>query len=199
MNIMHLHRGHLGVAVILSAFLCSCEDFLDIREDEPEPAKVSNMIDAWPFIEEDLYYATDNLPETQVDVGRPTKYAAMAVLARVHLFQGEYTAAAILLDSIIQSHRYRFVNSYHDNYRIATNNNAESIFEIQYAVNDGTPESFNGGYGDCLNFPQGGDIGICCRKKQEPGVNRSLSGCVNSQRGCFPGRHIPGRSLPLCA
>jgi hypothetical protein len=47
--------------------------------------------------------------------------------------------------------------------RLQHGNNAESIFEIQYAVNDGTDESANGGYGDALNFPQNVDgLGTCC-------------------------------------
>lgn len=134
-----------------------------ITEDVKNPAKVTNMIDAWPFIESDLQYAVDHLPETQADVGRPTRYAAMAVLARVHLFQKEYDAAKVLLDEIINSGNYFLMPNFHDNYRIPTNNNAESIFEIQYSVNDGTPESFNGGYGDALNFPPGNEkMPTCC-------------------------------------
>jgi hypothetical protein len=86
----------------------------------------------------------------------------MAVLARAHLFQQDYSSAADVLDDIIGSGNYSLMPNYFDNYMIANNNNVESIFEIQYAVNDGTPDSFNGGYGDCLNFPHGGDIGTCC-------------------------------------
>jgi len=123
---------------------------------------VSNTIDAWPFIESDLEYAVENLPESQGEVGRPTKYAAMTVLARVHLFQQDYSAAKTLLDEVINSGKYSLTQSYHENYKIPTINNEESIFEIQYAVNDGTYNSTNGGWGDCLNFPQGGPFGTCC-------------------------------------
>ena len=53
--------------------------------------------------------------------------------------------------------------NFDDNYLIAKRNNAESIFEIQYSVNDGADESANGGYGDALNFPQNVDgLGTCC-------------------------------------
>jgi|TARA_Y100000310_G_C20695661_1_gene825502 hypothetical protein len=131
----------------------------DVVED---PATVPNTADAWPSIESDLQFGVGNLPGIQGDVGRPTKYAAMAVLARAHLFQQDYSSAADVLDDIIGSGNYSLMPNYFDNYMIANNNNVESIFEIQYAVNDGTPDSFNGGYGDCLNFPHGGDIGTCC-------------------------------------
>jgi starch-binding outer membrane protein, SusD/RagB family len=127
------------------------------------PGKVTNTVDTWPMIEADLQYAVDHLPATQQDVGRPTKYAAMAVLSRVRLFQHKYQEAADLLDQIIASGRYSLMPNFDDNYLIAKRNNAESIFEIQYAVNDGTPESANGGYGDALNFPQNVDgMGTCC-------------------------------------
>jgi len=133
-----------------------------ITEDVEDPTKVTNIIDTWPLIEADLGFAADYLPETQEQVGRPTKYAAEAVLARVHLFQNDYDAAKILLDDIIINSGKYLVDNYHDNYRIETNNNPESIFELQYVVNDGTYGSANGGYGDALNFPMGGDIGTCC-------------------------------------
>lgn len=44
------------------------------------------------------------------------------------------------------------MTNYHDNYRTATNNNAESIFEVQFSVNDGT-NGGNGNAGDNLNWP----------------------------------------------
>ncbi len=133
-----------------------------ITDTVADETLVSNTIDAWPYIENDLQFAVDNLPETQEEVGRPTKYAAMTVLARVYLFQQNYSAAKTLLDAIINSGNYSLVSSYHDNYQITTNNNSESIFEIQYAVNDGSYNSTNGGWGDALNFPQGGPFGTCC-------------------------------------
>lgn len=133
-----------------------------ITEAAEDPGQVSNTVDTWPMIEEDLQFAVDNLPEEQDEVGRANKYAAMAVKARVHLFQQEWGEAKTLLDGIINSERYELVDEFHDNFRTTTNNNAESIFEIQYSVNDGADDSSNGGYGDCLNFPQSGDIGVCC-------------------------------------
>ena len=134
-----------------------------ITETTADPALVPNNVDAWPLIVADMKFAADNLPAKQTDPGRPTKYAAEAVLARIYLFQKDYTAAKPLLDDIINNGGYTLMPNFDDNYKIATRNNAESIFEIQYAVNDGTEESVNGGYGDCLNFPQNVDgLGTCC-------------------------------------
>jgi hypothetical protein len=133
-----------------------------ITDEVEDPAKVTNTIDAWPLIEADLEFAVNYLPESQLQVGRATKYTAEALLARAHLFQKEYTSAKPLLDDIINSNKYSLVDCFFDNYKIEMNNNVESIFEIQYVVNDGTYGSTNGGYGDALNFPMGGDIGTCC-------------------------------------
>ncbi|MFA5419894.1 MAG: RagB/SusD family nutrient uptake outer membrane protein, partial [Bacteroidales bacterium] len=133
-----------------------------ITDTVNDESLVTNIEDVWPDLENDMQFAVDNLPEKQDEVGRPTKYAAMAVLARIYLFQQNYSAAKPLLDDIISSGKYSLTSSFHDNYKIATNNNEESIFEIQYAVNDGTYNSTNGGWGDALNFPQGGPFGTCC-------------------------------------
>lgn len=132
------------------------------------PEEVPNTgIDTWTLMENDLEFAVSNLPETQGEVGRPTKYAAMAVLARVHLFQQEFTDARSLLDTIIHvadvGGKYELVDNFEDNYMIATRNNKESIWEIQYAVNDGASDSPNANYGDALNYPQNVDgTGTCC-------------------------------------
>ena len=133
-----------------------------ITEDVEDPGAVSNTIDAWPLIEADLTYAYQNLPNRQTEVGRANKWAAAAVLARVHLFQNDFTAAETLLDDIINNGGFTLVTDWHDNGRISGNNNSESIFEIQYAVNDGSYGSSSAGWGDCLNFPQSGDMGLCC-------------------------------------
>src|SRR6185295_18620007 len=52
---------------------------------------VGNEKDIWPDIENDLRYAIDNLKETPYSgaVGRATKFTAMALLAKVYMFQKE--------------------------------------------------------------------------------------------------------------
>ncbi len=133
-----------------------------ITENTEDPAKVPNTVDIVPHIIADLEFAWENLPESQQQVGRPTRYAAMALAAKVYLHNGNYSSAGPLLDVIINSGRYSLTESFHDNFRIATNNNEESIFEIQASVNDGACCSGNAEMGIGLNFPHGGDIGMCC-------------------------------------
>jgi len=100
------------------------------------PEEVSNDSEGWDDIEADLQFAINNLPETHPlgDAGRVTKYAAMAVKAHAHLYQKELSLAKPLLDNIITNGGYSLVANYYDNYNMTTENNAESIFEIQAAT-----------------------------------------------------------------
>ncbi len=130
--------------------------------EDVDPPTVVNTIDTWPLIEKDLQFAVANLPTSQTDVGRPTKYAAEAVLARVYLFQKKWNEAKTLLDDIIASGKYDLMPNFSDNFVAAKRNNKESVFEIQYSVNDQT-NSPNAGWGDALNFPVDIDgTGTCC-------------------------------------
>ena len=113
------------------------------------------------FITDDLAFAAANLPGIQSQVGRATKYAAMALAARAYMQVLDYASAKPLLDNIINSGQYSLAPKFFDNYRIATNNNKESIFEIQRSVNDMT-ESLNAEMGIGLNAPYAPELGFCC-------------------------------------
>jgi hypothetical protein len=131
-----------------------------------ESTKLTNDVDIWPNIEADLQAAYDVLPTTQAQKGRPTKWAAAAMLAKAYMFQDtpeKYALAKVLLRQIVDSQQYKLTDKYHDNFRATTNNNIESIFEIQYSVNDGAPGGENGNIGSTLNYPYGGGgVTTCC-------------------------------------
>ena len=124
-----------------------------ITEETAEPAKVPNDVDVLPHIIADLTFAMNTLPENQAEVARPTRYAAMAVAARAYMQELMYDEAKPLLDNIITSGEYSLMESYHDNFNIPNNNNAESIYELQCAVNDGAWWNSNGNAGIGLNWP----------------------------------------------
>ncbi|MGE0019373.1 MAG: RagB/SusD family nutrient uptake outer membrane protein [Draconibacterium sp.] len=135
-----------------------------ITENTEDPARVNNVNPpgvVLTHIVDDLRFAWENLPEIQPEPGRPTKYAAMALAARAYLQELKYSEAKILLDNIINSGKYELMPNFFDNFRIEKENNRESVFEIQANVND-INESLNGEMGIGLNFPHGGDIGMCC-------------------------------------
>jgi hypothetical protein len=121
------------------------------KRDDPNSTKLPNDKDIWPNIEADFKFAADNLPATQSQKGRATKWAAMAYLAKTYMFQKKYSLAKPLLLDVLQNSGKKLVD-YHQNYRNITNNNAESIFEVQFSVNDGSTGG-NGNGGDGLNWP----------------------------------------------
>lgn len=113
------------------------------------------------FITDDLAFAAANLPAKQTQVGRATKWAAKALAARAYMQVLDYASAKPLLDDIIASGQFQLAPKFFDNFRIATNNNVESIFEIERCVND-YPESLNGEVGIGLNAPYAPELGMCC-------------------------------------
>ena len=119
---------------------------------DPNSTKVANTEDIWPKIEADFKAAADALPATQSQKGRATKWAAKTYLAKALIFQKKYPEAKALLEDVLKNSGKKLVANYHDNYKTSGNNNSESIFEVQFSVNDGTNGN-NGNAGDNLNWP----------------------------------------------
>lgn len=92
--------------------------------------------DVYAFIKEDLTFAVDNLPvlRTGEDLGRATKGAAAALLAKVHLTRREYGQSRDRARQVIDLGEYALMEEYADNWRLeSADNNIESIFQIQYS------------------------------------------------------------------
>lgn len=114
--------------------------------------------EAWQQIANDFQFAYDNLPETQAEKGRPTKAAAAAYLAKTYLYKAyrqdnpdnnevtsinaddlrkvvEYTDNAIM-----QAGGFDLEPDFHNNFRPEPQyeNGPESIWAMQYSMNDGT-------------------------------------------------------------
>lgn len=119
---------------------------------DPNSTKLPNDQDIWAKIEADFQFAADNLPATQAQKGRATKWAAKTYLAKALIFQKKWAAAKTLLEDVYKNSGKKLAPNYHDNYRNITNNNIESIFEVQFSINDGTNGN-NGNAGDNLNWP----------------------------------------------
>lgn len=107
-------------------------------------------INIYTKIEEDLKYAADNLPETWNEVGRINKWAAKCMLAKTYMFQKKFSEAKEILDDVIANGKtakglkYALNAKYRDNFRTATKNGPEAVFEVQMSVNDGTTNGING-------------------------------------------------------
>ncbi len=132
---------------------------------------VPNDKEIWTDVEADLQYAIDNLPNDYKNVspvpkGRANKWAAKAFLAKLYMFEHNYTGAAPILTDLITNgttasgDKYA-LGHYESNFNASTKNGPEGVFVCQMSVNDGS--GTNGNYGDNLNFPNNGAApGGCC-------------------------------------
>ncbi|PRY85770.1 RagB/SusD family nutrient uptake outer membrane protein [Mongoliibacter ruber] len=96
----------------------------------------------------DLNEAINRLPSkneySNADLGRATSGAAQAMLARVHMFKGDFAAAKPLLENIVNSGLYSLVDRYLDNFEEENENNAESLFEVQFTRDFGDANVWDG-------------------------------------------------------
>jgi hypothetical protein len=104
--------------------------------------------EVYSLIISDLQYAAEHLPEVYdaKSVGHATKYAAKGLLALVHMTRSgpsysiegpglgvnEWSAAAALLDDIINSKRYNMLGTYEEIFGYGNEGNSEVIFDVQY-------------------------------------------------------------------
>lgn len=113
---------------------------------------LSNQPNIWPEIEADFRFAYDNLPEVQPLAGQVNKWAAACYLAKCYLFENNFTAAKALLDTVISSGKnsqgvkYGLSPCFHDNFDAGTENNQESVLQVQFSV-------------DVASFPNNADVG----------------------------------------
>jgi hypothetical protein len=115
----------------------------DFDLNDLESTKVPNSGKIWAQIEQDFSDAASALPATQSQVGRATSWAAKAYLAKAKIYQGDWSGAEPILMDIINNGPFELADKFEDNYLVATRNNKESIFEIQYAVSSANDESGN--------------------------------------------------------
>ena len=137
--------------------------------NDVESTKVPNGGKIWDNIEADFAAAAAVLPAEQALVGRPTSYAAKALLAKAKMYQGwdengnantaKLQEAKVLLEEILNSGKFSLTAKFSDNFFVRTNNNAESIWEVQFAVNSASTDNANSGIG--LAHPYIAPWGCC--------------------------------------
>lgn len=118
------------------------------------PNLVYTSDEFWDKIAEDFEFAANNLPLVQDQIGRASQTAAWAYLAKVRLYQAyeqndkhevtsinrEHLQQVITYaDYVINSGKHNLSPDFADNFLVETKNGPESIFAIQFSVDDGTP------------------------------------------------------------
>lgn len=140
-----------------------------------EIALTSNEVDndaLWNTIADDFLFAYNNLPQNQDQVGRANKNAAAAYLAKLRLYQA-YEQNDTHQVTNINATRLQEVIDYADdvtgaleadfgnNYLDGFDNGPESIWAVQFSINDGTT-SGRVSYVTGLNSPHGTPLYGCC-------------------------------------
>ena len=115
-----------GVPLVIS--MATPEDAKNIRR--------ASLEETYAQIEQDFLESVDALPlrsETikNGELGRATKGAAMAMLAKVYLYQEKYTEAEQYLDAVINSGEYALLDDFSKVWNMDYNNSEEGVFEIQ--------------------------------------------------------------------
>ena len=91
--------------------------------------------ECYAFIESDLQFAIENLPAKSEypasELGRATRGAAQTLLAKVSMYQSKWPEVLALTDQVINSGEYDLTPNYEDIWKEISENNMESIFEIQ--------------------------------------------------------------------
>ncbi|WP_338870272.1 RagB/SusD family nutrient uptake outer membrane protein [Spirosoma sp. SC4-14] len=89
--------------------------------------------EVYAAIEKDLTEAEAVLPASYpaADAGRITKGAALALHAKVSMYQQKWQQVFDLTNQVIQSGQYSLVKDYEQLFRLNNENSTESVFEIQ--------------------------------------------------------------------
>ncbi|MDU0370307.1 RagB/SusD family nutrient uptake outer membrane protein [Hymenobacter endophyticus] len=118
------------------------------------PAQATSEGQVWEQIVKDLLDAKPDLDVSYGggnDTGRATRGAATTLLGKAYMQQRLWTQASAQFAEVISSNRYRLTANFTDNFRHTTENNSESIFEVQFS-----DAKLGGNDGDDATSSEGG-------------------------------------------
>lgn len=100
----------------------------------------ASVDEVYEFIWKDLREAIDILPskkeQAAADLGRATRGAALGLHGKTLVFREKWAAAKDTLGLLIQENEYKLMDNFGDVWNVDHNNNAESLFEVQYMYSD---------------------------------------------------------------
>jgi hypothetical protein len=100
----------------------------------------SSAAEVWALVEQDFRDAAEGLPSrsqySSSELGRATKGAALGYLGKSLVYQEKWSEAAAVLKQVIDSKEYELMEDFGDVWNVDTNNNKESLFEIQTTFNE---------------------------------------------------------------
>jgi len=158
--------------------------WVDETMDEDQLLLESNVKytdqELWGKIIEDFEYATNNLPVDNIDIGRVSKYSAMAFLVKAlmyaayvqapdytidHIDKDKLQRAVQLINEIQASGKYKLNDDFAKNFlwefeTKSTSEVTESIFAVQSTHDDGTTYGRLNQFG-MLSYPASPEYGCC--------------------------------------
>lgn len=113
--------------------------------------------EVYEFIVQDMTDAISLLPESYdlADKGRATKWAALTMRGKAHLWAKQYDKAAADFKEVMDKSDRKLVEDYHSLFRVAGNNNSEVIFDIQYVSESGHGMATDLNYGNQMGITKG--------------------------------------------
>ncbi len=152
---MRFLRGHMHFVL---KTLWKRIPYIDETLSDEEIVQVSNdqltNDQLWDKIADDFKFAVDNLPESQPgEPGRANQLSAKAYLAKVRLYQAykqddnhnvtgidaaKLDEVVTLTSDVINSGNYALQPDFAENFLWGFDNGPESIFAVQFSVDDGT-------------------------------------------------------------
>lgn len=134
-------EGYRNRLIGEAKFLRALNYFYLVRGWGDVPIQADDLVnrapvaDVYAYIESDLLDAIEALPLKSAypakDLGRATKGAAQALLAKVYLYQEKWQQAYDMATTVINSGEYNLEPDYAVLWRASSENGAESIFEFQ--------------------------------------------------------------------
>jgi hypothetical protein len=175
---MHFLRGHMYFLLKIMfknvpwiTDTLTSDQVLQVSNDLPDTV-------LWNNIAEDFQVAINDLPETQPgEPGRANQLSAKAYLAKVRLYEAyrqdeHYTVTSIdqnnlaevisLTNDVINSGQYALNPDFAYNFLDGHDNSPESVFAIQYSINDGTTIGGRLSMSTSLNYFAGAPQYGCC-------------------------------------
>ncbi len=123
---------------------------IDINDSATIDAVVYNRkskAETYAVIEQDLLDAIDKLPLKgqygSNDLGRATKGAAQALLAKAYLYEEKWQESYDMSGNVMTSGQYSLLPNYADVWREVGENGTESIFEVQATLTKGLVDYTN--------------------------------------------------------